>query len=140
MAHRALFARLWGRLVPRTDAVNAAGGAAYALGPREALARYAATGCISDTYYVKAEEHLDTAKKPRIRFVPSKVMIGTNLGRSLSSSLEDMGRKVLPGIGQRVVVAEAVLAGLTVREYAPTSTAGEEFARLAKAVDKILRR
>ena len=41
------------------------------------------------------------SKKPRIRFVPSRVLKNTNLGRGLSSSLEQMGKKVLPGIGQR---------------------------------------
>ena len=35
------------------------------------------------------------SKKPRIRFVPSKVLMTTNLGRGLASSLKDMGRKVL---------------------------------------------
>jgi chromosome partitioning protein len=80
------------------------------------------------------------SKKPRIRFVPSKVLKNTNLGRELSSSLEEMGRKVLPRIGQRIVVAEAVTSGLTVREYAPGSTAHEEFEKLAKAVNKIVRR
>jgi cellulose biosynthesis protein BcsQ len=80
------------------------------------------------------------SKKPRIRFVPSKVLKNTNLGRSLSSSLEEMGKKVLPPIGQRIVVAEAVMSGLTVREYAPGSTAQAEFEELAKAVDKIVRR
>jgi chromosome partitioning protein len=80
------------------------------------------------------------SKKPRIRFVPSKVMKNTNLGRELSSSLENMGKKVLPGIGQRVAVAEAVMSGLTIREYAPGSPAQEEFEKLAKAVEKILRR
>jgi chromosome partitioning protein len=77
------------------------------------------------------------SKKPRIRFVPSKVLRNTNLGRELSSSLEKMGKKVLPAIGQRIVVAEAVTAGLTVREYAPNSAAHEEFQELAKAVHKI---
>lgn len=80
------------------------------------------------------------SKKPRIRLVPSKVLRNTNLGRGLSSSLEQMGKKVLPGIGQRIVVAEAVMSGLTVREYAPGSTAQEEFQQLAKAVDKVVRR
>jgi chromosome partitioning protein len=80
------------------------------------------------------------SKKPRIRFVPSKVLMNTNLGRGLSSSLEQFGKKVLPGIGQRVVVAEAVVSGLTVREFAPGSAAQAEFEQLAKAVDKILRR
>jgi chromosome partitioning protein len=80
------------------------------------------------------------SKKPRIRFVPSKVLKNTNLGRGLTSSLEEMGKKVLPGIGQRIVVAEAVTSGLTVREYAPGSTAQEEFEQLAKAVNKIVQR
>jgi len=80
------------------------------------------------------------SKKPRIRFVPSKVLRNTNLGKGLSSSLEDLGRKVLPGIGQRIVVAEAVISGLTVREYAPGSPAQEEFEQLAKAVNKIVRK
>jgi|SRR6202167_3144214 chromosome partitioning protein len=80
------------------------------------------------------------SKKPRIRFVPSKVLMSTNLGRELASSLKDMGKKVLPPIGQRIVVAEAVASGLTVAEYAPNSAAHEEFKELAKAVDKILKK
>jgi chromosome partitioning protein len=80
------------------------------------------------------------SKKPRIRFVPSKVPMSTNLGRGLASSLKDMGKKVLPPIGQRIVVAEAVSSGLTVSEYAPNSAAHEEFRELAKAVDKVLRK
>jgi chromosome partitioning protein len=80
------------------------------------------------------------SKKPRIRFVPSKVLRNTTLGRGLSSSLEELGKKVLPGIGQRIVVAEAVLSGLTVREYAPGSAAQAEFEELAKAVEKIVDR
>jgi chromosome partitioning protein len=78
------------------------------------------------------------SKKPRIRFVPSKVLMSTNLGRGLSSSLHEMGKKVLPAIGQRIVVAEAVASGLTVSEYAPQSPAHEEFRALAKAVLKVL--
>jgi chromosome partitioning protein len=80
------------------------------------------------------------SKRPRIRFVPSKVLLNTNLGRNLSSSLEEMGKKVLPPIGQRIVVAEAVVAGLTVCEYAPNSVARMEFKDLAKAVQKIVLR
>ena len=80
------------------------------------------------------------SKKPRIRFVPSKVMMTTNLGRGLTASLKNMGKKVLPAIGQRVVVAEAVSTGLTIAEYAPQSPAHIEFRDLAKAVDKILKK
>ena len=78
------------------------------------------------------------SKRPRIRFVPSKVLMSTNLGRGLSSSLEKMGKKVLPPVGQRVVVAEAVAEGLTVCEYAPNSASRAEFEALARAVGKIL--
>lgn len=78
------------------------------------------------------------SKKPRIRFVPSKVTMHTNLGRNLEASLNAMGKKVLPPIGQRVVIAEAVASGLTVSEYAPNSPAREEFENLARAVQKIL--
>ena len=78
------------------------------------------------------------SKRPRIRFVPSKVLLNTNLGRNLSSSLEEMGKKVLPPIGQRIVVAEAVESGLTVCEYAPNSVSRTEFKDLAKAVNKIV--
>ncbi len=80
------------------------------------------------------------SKKPRIRFVPSKVLMGTTLGRELNSSLEKMGKKVLPAIGQRIALAQAVASGLTIGEYAPGSPAHEEFQKLAKAVDKIVSR
>ena len=80
------------------------------------------------------------SKRPRIRFVPSKVLMSTNLGRGLSSSLKEMGKKVLPPIGQRIVVAEAVTSGLTVCEYAPDSLSRAEFKKLAKAVHKIVAR
>ncbi|MGA2598859.1 MAG: ParA family protein [Bryobacteraceae bacterium] len=78
------------------------------------------------------------SKKPRIRFVPSKVLMNTNLGRGLSESLEKMGKKVLPAICQRIAVAEAVNSGLTIAEYAPNSSSHEEFRALAKAAKKIL--
>jgi hypothetical protein len=51
-----------------------------------------------------------------------------------------MGKKVLPSIGQRIAVAEAVSSGLTMMEYAPHSPARAEFSELARSVDKILRR
>ena len=79
------------------------------------------------------------SKKPRIRLVPSKVLNTTRLGRELTNSLEGMGKKVLPSIAQRIVVAEAVEVGLTVAEYAPNSPAHEEFRELAKAIEKILK-
>lgn len=60
MANKNLFATIAGKLLPKTDAVNEAGGQAYALTPKAALAQYAATGCLSGTYYATAEEQLET--------------------------------------------------------------------------------
>lgn len=90
---------------------------------------------LSQSLRARAERR---SKKPRIRFVPSKVLMNTNLGRGLSASLEELGKKVLPPIGQRIVVAECVERGLTVCEYAPSSAAHAEFEALAKAIDKIV--
>jgi len=59
MANKTLFASSRGRTVPKATAVNAAGGRAYDLSAKAALARYAMTGCLSNTFYVKAEDHLD---------------------------------------------------------------------------------
>lgn len=63
MANKSLFAGHRGRTVPKTDAVNAAGGKAYQLSNKGALARYAATGCLSNTFYVKAEDQLNTVRE-----------------------------------------------------------------------------
>ena len=53
--------------------------------------------------------------------------------------LERLGEPVLPSTHQRVVVAEAVIHGLTVGEYAPESKAHEEFQQLAVAVERIVK-
>lgn len=101
------------------------------------LDMFALKDALSLTLKARAERR---SKKPRVRFVPSRVTMNTNLGRGLSSSLEGMGKKVLPGISQRVAVAEAVNYGLTAREYSAASASREEFRALAKAVEKIIER
>jgi chromosome partitioning protein len=98
---------------------------------------FALKDALSLTLKARAERR---SKKPRVRLVPSRVTMNTNLGRGLSSSLESMGRKVLPAISQRVALAEAVNVGLTVREYPGASVSQDEFRALAKAVEKILNR
>lgn len=77
--------------------------------------------------------------KPLIRFIPSRVMTNTNLGRDLPGSLADLGEKVLPGITQRIAIAEAALTGLTIAEYAPGSPAQDEFKALAIAIERLIR-
>ncbi len=60
MANKNLFASLVGRLLPKTDVINEAGGPAYAFSPKHALAQYAATGCLNGTFYASAEAQLGT--------------------------------------------------------------------------------
>ena len=60
MANKTLFASIVGKLIPKPDAINEAGGAAYKLSPKAALAQYAATGCLNTTFYASAEEQLTT--------------------------------------------------------------------------------
>jgi len=49
-------------LLPKATALNDAGGSAYALDPKHALAQFAATGCFNGTFYANAENQLDTLK------------------------------------------------------------------------------
>ncbi len=58
MANKNLFKSLMGKLVPATDARNEENAPAYALTPKQALAQYAATGCLSQTFYAGAQEQL----------------------------------------------------------------------------------
>ncbi|HEV7892464.1 MAG TPA: TROVE domain-containing protein [Pyrinomonadaceae bacterium] len=58
MANKNLFKSLVGKLVPAADARNEHGAPAYALTPKQALAQYAATGCLTQTFYADAGEQL----------------------------------------------------------------------------------
>ena len=58
MANKTLFKSLVGKLVPAANARNEERAPAYALTPKQALAQYAATGCLGATFYADAEEQL----------------------------------------------------------------------------------
>jgi 60 kDa SS-A/Ro ribonucleoprotein len=60
MANKSLFKSIVGRLLPKTDVRNEAGGNAYAFGPEHALAQLAATGCLNATFYASAETQLSS--------------------------------------------------------------------------------
>ncbi len=62
MANKSLFASLTSRL-PRANAVNEAGGLAYKLEPKHALAQVAATGTFGNAFYSTAEIQLDEVLK-----------------------------------------------------------------------------
>jgi 60 kDa SS-A/Ro ribonucleoprotein len=59
MANKSLFKRLFGKLPSMTDSHNHHGTPAYSLSPKQMLAQYAATGCLSSTFYATAQEQLD---------------------------------------------------------------------------------
>lgn len=59
MANMQLFATSRGRRLPQADALNEAGGTAYALPPRERLAQYLMTGTLNGTFYATAQSQLD---------------------------------------------------------------------------------
>jgi 60 kDa SS-A/Ro ribonucleoprotein len=50
MANKNLFQTVRGLFTPKADTINEAGGTAYKLSPKQALAQYAATGCFSHTF------------------------------------------------------------------------------------------
>lgn len=61
MANRNLFSNT-GAAVPAADSLNNAGGRAYALAPKAALAQMAVTGVFNDTFYTDASSQLQAAK------------------------------------------------------------------------------
>ena len=62
MANTSLFSSIKSWL-PRATATNEAGGAAYRLAPKHALAQIAPTGCFNGTYYATGAGQLDELRK-----------------------------------------------------------------------------
>jgi 60 kDa SS-A/Ro ribonucleoprotein len=58
MANKTLFKSIMGKLIPAAEARNEHGAPAYQLTPKQALAQYAATGCLGATFYAGAGEQL----------------------------------------------------------------------------------
>ena len=77
---------------------------------------------------------------PVIGYVPSKVIHNTILAKDLANTLRPTKELVLPGITQRTAIAESVLKGMTLREYAPRSEGVIEFETLLKAVEKMVKK
>lgn len=63
MANKNLFGSLRGFFAPRATTINEAGGVAYRFETKHALAQYAATGCLNNTFYASAETQLETILK-----------------------------------------------------------------------------
>lgn len=58
MANKSLFQSIRGKLLASTDTLNEELAPAYAFEPRHALAQYAVTGCMNQTFYASADEQL----------------------------------------------------------------------------------
>lgn len=74
-----------GKTVPAADTVNRAGGRAYTLGEKAALAQYAATGTFNDAFYSTGEEQvadiLDIASKVDVEFIGKVAIYARTDGR-----------------------------------------------------------
>lgn len=62
VGHTALFSSIKSKL-PRTDIWNEAGGRAYKISAKQALAQMAATGWFNSVYYASAQSQLDKMRK-----------------------------------------------------------------------------
>ena len=62
MANKKIFKSV-GTQTPVADTFNAAGGKAYVMSAKQALAQIAATNCFNSTFYVSAEENLRIARE-----------------------------------------------------------------------------
>src|SRR5262245_55541358 len=59
VANPTLFRSLVGKLIRRPDTVNRESAPAYALPPKQALAQYAVTGCLNQTFYAADAAQLE---------------------------------------------------------------------------------
>jgi 60 kDa SS-A/Ro ribonucleoprotein len=84
MANKNLFQTVKGIFTPKADTINEAGGRAYKLSPKAALAQYAATGTFTRTFYADASEQLETvlelAKEVDAEFVAKTAVFARTRG------------------------------------------------------------
>lgn len=71
---------------------------------------------------------------PKTLLVPSKVLPNTVLGKSIKKSLKKYEEPIAPSISNRIALPEAIIAGVTIPQYAPKSPSHLEFTNLFKCV------
>lgn len=113
MASKLLFKGNKGPLLPVARAFNEAGSPAYAYSPKQQLAQYAATGCLSHTYYADAETQLRTlltlAADVEPEFVAKTAIYCRRHGQMkdtpalLASFLAKQGTEYLPAVFGEVI-------------------------------------
>lgn len=113
MANLQLFRSLRGRLLPPAGALNHEGAPSYGFSPKHRLAQYAATGCLSGTFYAGAEAQLDTilalCREVDARFIAKTAVYCRERGYMkdtpalLAAVLTIRGREFLPEVFGRVI-------------------------------------
>lgn len=73
---------------------------------------------------------------PKALFLPSKLQVGTVIGKELLKTLKEFKEKITPPVYQRVSMVESAIAGTTIDNYAPDGPSHKEFANLFKFVYK----
>jgi 60 kDa SS-A/Ro ribonucleoprotein len=86
--------------VPKADAVNAAGGRAYLLSDKQALAQYAVTGCLNSTFYATAEMQLDQVLKLAAKVEP-RFLAQTAVYARQRGLMKDMPALLLASLSSR---------------------------------------
>lgn len=114
MANKALFQSSVGQYVPPPDAINLAGGSAYNLTSKQALAQYVMTGCLRNTFYADAKTQLvdilTLAKECDAKFVAQLAVVARERGYMkdtpallLAHLSAGIGKEYVPKIFSRVV-------------------------------------
>lgn len=122
-----------GQTIPATTTTNKAGGRAYKLGEKAALAQYAATGTFNDTFYTKGADQVDEvlaiAAKCTPEFIGKVIVYSREQGRMkdmpalLSAHLATRGPE---GMGVlRLVFGTAINSGKMLRNFAQMIRSGK---------------
>ncbi|NUS59861.1 MAG: RNA-binding protein [Lysobacter sp.] len=103
MANTQLFASLRGLWAPSADVRNEEGAPAYARSPEQALALFAATGCLNGTFYASAETQFGTVMKLCDRVSPDFVARTAVYARQVGH-MKDMPALLLATLASRDAV------------------------------------
>lgn len=99
MANFQLFQSFRGKPAVAATAINEAGGLAYARQPEQALALYAATGCLNGTFYADAQTQLD-AVLTLCAQVPTALIAKTAVYARRRGHMKDMPALLLAWLAQ----------------------------------------
>jgi 60 kDa SS-A/Ro ribonucleoprotein len=108
MVNTQLFQTIKGKFLPAANTVNEAGGVAYSLSPKQALAQLATTGCLGNTYYAGAAQQLDTVLELAAQ-VDAKFVAQTAIYARERGHMKDMPALLLATLAVRDVALFAAV-------------------------------